>query len=411
VTDVSALESTGLACSALAPGSLTGRIALILRGTCFFEEKLNNVQRAGAIAALIYAREESPDAINMEVGEARLPAAMISHGDGLRVKAQLANVGDTPLVLDFSQRPFFVDPSRLSQSSSKGPNNDFSIKPDLIAVGTSVYTAALAGQYLVESGTSFSAPMVAGAAAVLKAAKPGLNAHQIRSLLINNAGTFASLPLQQTGVGILDLNAALRGTVAANPPSITFNAGGGTVDVTRSFSLRNVSGSADTFAITVVPSGEGVLPALSVNTVDLAPGASQEISVRIQGTNLQSRAYEGVLVVRGTQSEVESRIPYWYAVPSQNAAVISVIQPASSATVSSTQRLRFHVLDAAGVPLTSEPKVTAERGGGAVMSVESMDSVYPGLFVASVRLSELAGENVFAIEAGGIKKLITVTGE
>ena len=411
VTDVSVVESTGLACSALTPGSLTGRIALILRGTCFFEEKLNNVQRAGAIAALVYAREESPDAINMEVGDARLPAAMLSYGDGLRVKAQLAQNGQTPLVLDFSQRPFFVDPSRLSQSSSKGPNNDFSIKPDLIAVGTSVYTAAPGGEYLVESGTSFSAPMVAGAAAVLKAARPGISAQQIRSLLINNAGTFASLPLQQTGVGILNLDAALRGTVAANPPSLAFNAGGANVDVTRSFSLRNISKSADTFTITVAPSGGGVAPTLSVSTLDLAPGASQEVTLRMQGTNLQPRAYEGVLVVRGTQSEVESRIPYWYAVPSQNAAVISLIEPPSSARASSTQRLRFHVLDAAGVPLTGEPKVTTERGGGAVMSVESMDSVYPGLFVATVRLGEFGGENVFTIEAGGIKKLITITGD
>jgi hypothetical protein len=46
-----------------------------------------------------------------------------------------------------------------------------------------------------------------------------------------------------------------------------------------------------------------------------------------------------------------------------------------------------------------------------VLSVESQDSTYPGLFVATVRLGELAGDNVFAIEAGGLKKLVTIAGE
>src|SRR2546426_8457647 len=37
-------------CSPLASGSLTGRIALVQRGTCFFDTKVNNAQAAGAVA-------------------------------------------------------------------------------------------------------------------------------------------------------------------------------------------------------------------------------------------------------------------------------------------------------------------------------------------------------------------------
>jgi subtilisin family serine protease len=412
VADVSVLDSTGLACSSFTPGSLEGRTALILRGTCLFEEKLNNVQRAGAVAALVYAREESPGTLVMDVGDARLPAAMISHPDGLRVKARIAETPDLPITIDFSERPFAVDPSRLSSSSSKGPNNDLTIKPDLLAVGSFVSTAKPGSGYTVQNGTSFSAPMVAGAAALLKAARPGLTAQQYRSLLVNNAATFAAgLPLQQTGAGFLNVYAALRGTVAANPAAVAFYPGSGTVDSTRSFSLQNISGSTDTFTITVVPSGDGPAPSVLPNTAELSPGASQVITVRMQGTNLDARSYEGVLAVRGTQSEVESRIPYWYAVPSQAAATISVIAPDSRGRVSSSKRLSFHVLDAAGLPIPVEPKVTAEQGGGVVMSVQSLDSTYPGLFVATVRLGELSGENAFAIEAGGITKVVRILGE
>ena len=48
------------ACAELPSGSLTGKLALILRGTCFFEDKLNVVQRAGAVAAVVYTDERDP---------------------------------------------------------------------------------------------------------------------------------------------------------------------------------------------------------------------------------------------------------------------------------------------------------------------------------------------------------------
>ncbi|MGC8781865.1 MAG: S8 family serine peptidase, partial [Anaerolineae bacterium] len=53
VADVARLDENGLACQPLPEGSLAGQIALILRGTCYFEDKLNNAQRAGAVAAIV----------------------------------------------------------------------------------------------------------------------------------------------------------------------------------------------------------------------------------------------------------------------------------------------------------------------------------------------------------------------
>src|SRR5260370_33060068 len=54
-SDVAAVDSSGLACAALPANSLSGAVALILRGTCTFEIKVGNAQRAGAVAALGYA--------------------------------------------------------------------------------------------------------------------------------------------------------------------------------------------------------------------------------------------------------------------------------------------------------------------------------------------------------------------
>src|SRR5262249_30262431 len=44
-------------------GSLTGRIALIERGTCTFSEKVFNAQRGGAVAAFVYNNAANGDAL------------------------------------------------------------------------------------------------------------------------------------------------------------------------------------------------------------------------------------------------------------------------------------------------------------------------------------------------------------
>ena len=54
----------------------------------------------------------------------------------------------------------------------------------------------------------------AGAAAVLKGARPGLTGQQYRSLLVNNATGVAGT-VSQAGAGVMNLAAAVSGTIAA----------------------------------------------------------------------------------------------------------------------------------------------------------------------------------------------------
>src|SRR6266851_5235262 len=227
-------QNGGLACLPLPTGSLQGRIALILRGECTFEEKLNNAQRAGAIAALIYTQETQPDPITMSIGTATLPASMIAYAAGIDILRRLGQNPSLSATLTFSVGPVMTATDGLVGFSSKGPGVDLGLKPDLVAVGTNFYTAAQkvdrrgalydVGGYTLTQGTSFSSPLLAGAAAVLKAARPGLTGDQYRSLLINTAGAWSGTA-QETGAGILNLAAALRGTAAAFPTSLSFAKG------------------------------------------------------------------------------------------------------------------------------------------------------------------------------------------
>ena len=74
--------------------------------------------------------------------------------------------------------------NQLASFSSRGPSFDGRIKPDVVTQGVGVYCAA-AGNfsgYITASGTSVSAPIASGVAALLLSAYPHLKNTQVRSI-------------------------------------------------------------------------------------------------------------------------------------------------------------------------------------------------------------------------------------
>ena len=267
-----------------------------MRGGCVFEEKLNSAKKAGAVAALLYSDAERPDPVIMAVGAATLPAAMVSYADGILIKQRLAADPALTAKLRFELGPVPVDPLRLASFSSRGPSPDYAIKPDLVAAGAAIVTAAQSidqngeifsrTKFAILDGTSFSSPMVAGAAAVLKSARPGLTVAQYRSLLINSASPLSQdpngqNPAQQAGAGMLNLDAALRATVAVEPVSLSFGIGDAAASRSRELTITNLDRDADELAITVEPTGDGPAPTLSLNQFSLKRGRVEAHSRRI----------------------------------------------------------------------------------------------------------------------------------
>ncbi len=418
VTDVASVDPTGLACSSLPAASLTGSIALILRGSCTFETKINNVAQAGAAAALIYATATSPDPINMAAGTATLPASMVSNQAGNAIKQQLAG-GQVTATLDFSLKPLAADFSRISDFSSGGPNSDFAIKPDLVAVGGTISTAqpvkndgSANDGYVVESGTSFSSPIVAGAAALLKAARPGLTTAQYRSLLIDSASSFSTLPaIQQTGSGFLNVQAALLSNIAASPTSLSFGSGAAQAPVnqTLSLNLTNLSSNPDTFSITVVPLNGGAVPTVSNGTVQIAAGQSQAVAVGFTGASLDPGTYQGFIQVQSGQSPVMAQIPYWFGVASGVPAHITILDTPTSGKALTRQTITLRVTDAQGLATTDAPTASFTTGNGLVVRVISIDSDVPGAFQALVRLGSAGASEVIHFQAGSVTKDVTIT--
>lgn len=424
VADVSTLDESGLACGTLPEASLAGRIALILRGECTFEVKLANARAAGAVGAVIQAREESPDPVTMAVGEADLPAMMVAYADGESVREWLAAGEPLLATMNFSPGKAPQKAGRLAGFSARGPNVDLSIKPELAATGTDVWVATQtldpfgdmwdASGYTLVNGTSFSAPMVAGAAAVVKAARPGLDAAAVRSALVNTAAAAsddASAWIQKSGAGVLDVEAAVRTKLASSTVTLGFGAGAPGEPVEgRTFVVRNTGEEPETFLVRVEPRRGAVTPTVSVEQVELAPGAEAEIGVEWPVTPWETGTLEGFVVFEGAASGTVLRVPYWRAVTEGVAAGFTIYDATTMARRGSLLRdaLLFRVVDSSGVPVRGDVTVEA-LDGGFVSSVTDYDEYSPGLYGLTVRLGFFTGSQRFLLRAGGAEYTLTVT--
>jgi subtilisin family serine protease len=412
--DIAELDPSGLACAALPADSLRGTIPLVLRGECLFSEKLANVERAGAVAAVVYTHADSPNPITMSVADSRLPAVMISNTDGLTLKSVLKERGQVSGSLAFPQQAVTIDAARVGDSSSKGPSVDNGIKPEVLAVGTHIYTGAPGSRptFQVATGTSLASPIVAGAAAVLKAARPGLTVAQYKSLLVNSASIFnvasGVVPIQQGGAGILDVEAALKISTAVSPSVLGFGAGSGTFEKSQTLTLSNVSKDPARVAINVLSFGPGPTPELSRPEVELAPGGSESVTVNFRGNGAGPGEYSGMIIVQDPNGEV--KIPYWYAVGMDRASNIAVVDanPSAANSTSSRQIYLVRPTDPYGLAIEARPTVTVEKGDGTLIGVRQ-SSIYPGFYQVDLRLGATTGENVFLIEAAGAQKRVTIT--
>ena len=100
---------------------------------------------------------------------------------------------------------------QMATFSSRGPSADGRISTDVVANGFACLVQDANGRLALSSGTSFSAPSVAGAAAILVGAFPDAKAIEIRNALVQGANPDilgdGSTPIDQ-GAGFIDVSNA-----------------------------------------------------------------------------------------------------------------------------------------------------------------------------------------------------------
>ncbi|MCL2482143.1 MAG: S8 family serine peptidase [Propionibacteriaceae bacterium] len=249
----SEIAGTGAASSGYYVGVAPGAKLINARGL----DADGNGDDSTIMAAMQWAAEQGADIINMSLGDSG------TYDDGTSPLSQLINqlsdqygclfvnaVGNdgvpqsinSPSTADEALSVAAVlDDESPAWFSSAGPRRgDGAVKPEILApgghaspdgdgdppvVGLVGAQAGSDGYDSTEYGTSMAAPLVAGAAALLKQADPGLDRTDIRARLMASA----RLPISAVGAwadgsGIVDIPAALTQTLTTSPTQLNFGA-------------------------------------------------------------------------------------------------------------------------------------------------------------------------------------------
>ena len=146
-------------------------------------------------------------------------AVDIASGLGVLCVNSAGNEGDDPwyYICTPADADSIISVGAVSQDgtiagfSSRGPTYDGRIKPEVCALGVSTFCVRSNTEniYRTASGTSFSAPLVAGAAAVVLSANNSWTNMQVREALMMTA-TKNDNPDNSYGYGIIDTWAAIN---------------------------------------------------------------------------------------------------------------------------------------------------------------------------------------------------------
>src|SRR6266511_3365246 len=334
--------------NAPAPGSLTGKIALIRRGsspppaaTCGFYNKAINAQRAGAVGVVLY--NNAAGALSATVAPSpsgappvTIPVAAVTQADGAAIYAALA-ANHTLTWSDQVLESPLATARAISDFSSFGTDAELRLKPDLGAPGGQIYSTwphQQFGGHNTIGGTSMAAPHVAGLAALLLDAKDkSISPAMVRTLLMNtaqprdlNVAPTAGLePTWRQGAGLAQVVDAVTTPAWVTPSKISLGEGGGgaaQLTVTNSGAVPVTYDLSDITTIGTGPAG-GVYPfnfayvgrsntaTFSSSSVTVPAGGSSTVNVNIAAGAWPARSlYGGYVVLTPRGGGVILRVPY-----------------------------------------------------------------------------------------------------
>jgi minor extracellular serine protease Vpr len=316
----------------LPSGSLQGLVALVSRGGCTFDSKVERVRRAGATGiVLVDNRQGEANFIPVLLA---LGGGMISDLDGANLRAYLAaHGGRTTFRATALSDPREIQTGRsgvITSFSSAGPTNfDHRLKPDLTAPGGQILSSTLrefvGSNFAVFDGTSMAAPHASGAAALLLQQHPAWTPQQVKSALMTSAAPAwgdtartqeASVLLQ--GGGLIDVAAANHPHLFAKPSSLSFgylSTSSGPARKALLLSLSDAGAGGGPWTVEVHPqaASAGASIAPSTSSVMLPPGGTTDLPIVASAPYTAPSGDDyGFIVLRRGADRV--RIPYYFSV-------------------------------------------------------------------------------------------------
>ena len=193
----------------------------------FFSIKEKNAADAGAKALIVYNSESGiflGELIHEFSGpeySPQIPVVSVDREEGLEIIEKLEN--DSNGIMNL-----FYNPDFIAHFSSRGPVSPFYMKPDMVAPGAYINTTQIGSSYNFTSGTSFAAPHVSGAAALLLQNNPELENHELKSLLVTTVKPVSNaygkeFSIHESGSGRLDIASAYNAKLIISPTNFVIN--------------------------------------------------------------------------------------------------------------------------------------------------------------------------------------------
>ncbi|MBT9168884.1 MAG: PIII-type proteinase [Syntrophomonadaceae bacterium] len=262
-----------------------GKIAVVSRGglpgeDATFVNKIRLAQTNGA-AMIIVHNDAARGELLLTMATApdlRIPRVFSGYSHGLWLREnpgkRIIFDGDTSFAITIP----VADPDRIATFSSWGLTPEMGPKPEITAPGSPIWntnTRAM-GSYAFKSGTSMSAPYIAGVGALVKQHRPTFTPAMIKTALVNTATVLPHV-----------------GTIVPASPRLQ---GGGRVDIPRAL------------ATPALMNGLGGETFISLGDTD--GRTSMSFSLRVRNLGATALTYTPSTVVRRT---LASRAPTTYA--------------------------------------------------------------------------------------------------
>jgi subtilisin family serine protease len=356
------------------PIDLTGKVALIQRGTYTFVDKVVNAKKAGAAAVIVYNNVDGEIDQYLANETNFIPAFRLSKADGERLKA----ASETSSISFSNIGSVVTEGNHLAGFSSRGPaTKNYDIKPDVVAPGVSVYSTYpeyvhspedgidYSSAYARISGTSMASPHVAGIAALILQAHPEYTPFDVKAALMNTSDKLSSdYSVYEVGAGLVDVKEAVHTDVSVkvmdktqnkdeNGSLVTIDEETGSIaygtiyrkendtnEDSRKIVIKNNGTEQKAFDISYEYSKakSGVLDALSNKvemttsaqsiTVESGQSADLTATIRVPGTAKTGR-YEGyVNIVNHANPQESYRVPFAVRAVDKGIASIETDNPA-----------------------------------------------------------------------------------
>lgn len=215
----------------------------------FFSIKEKNAADAGAKALIVYNNEPGiflGELIHEFSGPEyipQIPVVSIDREEGLEIIEKIENESSGIMQL-------FYNPDFIAHFSSRGPVSPFYIKPDMVAPGAYINTTQIGSTYNFTSGTSFAAPHVSGAAALLLQKNPELQNQELKSLLMTTVQPVSNaygqeFSLHESGSGRLDIANAYNAKLIISPTNFVMNFSPEQLSIEKQLELKLIEGEIE----------------------------------------------------------------------------------------------------------------------------------------------------------------------